>query len=109
MNESPFLLIKALEIQLTEKLRSLDLFALDKGEQKLVLLLRRDMTDARLDARDYELSETRAEQLKKAKAGKNQIEKVRKGILAVSEYNVFSAIDVAQLTAQLERISLRLV
>lgn len=105
MNKSPFLQIKSLETEVVGKLRGLDVASLDKVEQKLIEQLRRDVTDARLDIRDYELSETRAEQLKKAKAGKLQIDKIRKGILAASEYNVFSAIDVAELTAKLEQIS----
>jgi len=105
MNDSPFLAIKSLETEVTAKLRAIDTFVLEKAEQKIIETLRRNVTDVRLDIRDYELSETREEQLKKAKEAKKRLEQVRKGILAASEYNVFTAIDVAQLTAQLEQIS----
>ncbi|HET6924883.1 MAG TPA: hypothetical protein VFH39_03585 [Candidatus Saccharimonadales bacterium] len=105
MDDSPFLAIKSLETQLSGVLSRLDLFELPKAEQKLVDTLRRNVADARLDIRDYELSETRDEQLRKAQAAKKRLERVRKGVLAASEYNVFGAVDVAQLTAQLEQIS----
>ena len=102
---SPFLLVKGLETQLSSVLSALDIFSLPKAEQKLVSGLKRDIVDARLDIRDYELSETRSEQLKNAVAAHKRLEHIRKGILAASEYDVFTAVDVAQLTAQLEQIS----
>lgn len=103
--ESPFTAAKYLETQLSGILTQIDVQSLDKDEQRLILALRRDMTDARLDIRDYELSETRDEQLRKARDAKHRLDLVRKGILAVSEYNVFTAVDVAQLGAQIEQIS----
>lgn len=66
--------------------------------------MRQLMADARLDARDYELSETRAEQLENAITTKNRLEKLRLLILRSSERDVFSAIDVAQISAQLDEI-----
>ena len=75
------------------------------GERRVVASLKSELTDARLDIRDYELSETREEQLGKVRDAKRRLELIRKGILAASEYNIFTAIDVAQLTAQLEQIS----
>jgi len=104
-NDSPFLAIKWLETQLSGTLSAIDIYALQAQERKNIALLKRELTDARLDIRDYELSETRAEQLQKAKVAKKRLEHVRRLILTASEYNVFSAIDVAQLTAQLDQIS----
>ena len=101
---SPFLMIKALDTQLRGTLSRLDVASLPLSEQKVVRALRNDLTDARLDVRDYELSETREEQLRKAKEAKARLSKVRKEILTASEYNVFSAVDVAQLSAQIEQI-----
>jgi len=86
-------------------LSKLDIYTLERAEQKVIKDLKTEVIDARLDIRDYELSETREEQLKKATASKKRLDRVRRGILAASEYNVFTAIDVAQLTAQLEQIS----
>jgi hypothetical protein len=101
---SPFLLIKALEVQLNGVLSALDVYELPASERKIVKTLKNDLVDVRLDIRDYELSETRAEQLAKARDSRRRLEKVRKGILTASEYNVFNAVDVAQFTAQLEQI-----
>lgn len=103
--QSPFLLVKQLETQLNGVLSAIDVYSLPAAERKTVTTLKRELTDARLDVRDYELSETRDEQLKNAKIAKKRLEHIRKNILAASEFNVFSAIDVAQLTAQLEQIS----
>ena len=85
-------------------LSAIDVYALPAGERKIVTGLKREMVDARLDIRDYELSETRAEQLTNAKAAKKRLEVIRKLILSASEYDIFSAVDVAQLTAELEQI-----
>lgn len=101
---SPFLLIKALETQLRGTLSRLDVPSLPMGEQKVIKSLRNDITDARLDVRDYELSETREEQIRKAKEARVRLGRIRKQILAASEYNIFSAVDVAQISAQIEQI-----
>lgn len=97
--------IKALEVAVNAKLSALDIMSLPVGERKLITGLKNELIDARLDIRDYELSETRAEQLEKAGEAKQRLERVRKMILGLSEYNVFSSIDVAQRTAELEQIS----
>lgn len=103
-NQSPFLLMKSLETQLSGVLSALDVHSLPAGERKVISLLRREIPDARLDIRDYELSETRDEQLQNMRQAHERLETIRRNILAASEYNIFSAIDVAQLTAQLEQI-----
>lgn len=100
---SPFLLVKRIESQLSSQLSYIDVVELATKERKIIAHLRRDMADARLDVRDYELSETRQEQLANAKAAKTRLRTVSAGILAASESNLFGAADVAQLTAQIEQ------
>ena len=102
--KSPFVLVTRLVTQLTGVLSAVDVYGLPPKEAKLIATLKREAADARLDTRDYELSETRQLQLKNARAAKKRLDHVRKHILAVSEYNIFSAIDVAQLSAQIEQI-----
>jgi hypothetical protein len=104
MNDSPFLAIKHLETQIIGILRGFDLYGMEGDHRKAVKVLKRELADARLDIRDYELSETREEQLENAKEAKKRLEQIRKHILAASEYNVFTAIDVAQFSAELEQI-----
>lgn len=108
-NESPFLLMQELEKRLKGQLAALDVYSLPDEERKLVTGLRRELTDARLDIRDYELSETREAQLACAKIAQRRLNHIQKSILESSEYNVFGAADVAHLTAQLEYISGRIV
>jgi len=107
-NQSPYLLTKDLETQLKELLAPIDLFELERAPRKGLTDLNRQIVDARLDARDYELSETREEQLQNARQARKRLEHVRKDILTASEYNIFSAIDVAQLSANVEHIIERL-
>jgi len=103
-NTSPFLLTKRLETHLREALSGIDVYGLEPAPRKVVTDLRRRIVDARLDTRDYELSETREEQLKYARAAKKRLSGVRKDILAASEYNMFSAIDVALITGTIDQI-----
>ncbi len=105
MEKSPFLRIKQLEVQVNGKLSSVDLYGLERVQQKIVTAIKRELVDARLDIRDYELSETRAEQLKCAKNAHKRIDSLRAQILSASEYDLFGAVDVAQLTAQLDQIA----
>ncbi|MDB5166078.1 MAG: hypothetical protein JWM37_150 [Candidatus Saccharibacteria bacterium] len=105
---SPFVLIRQLESQLNGQLMHYDVSDMAARERRLVIGIRRDIVDARLDTRDYELSETRQEQLDNAKAAIERLEVLRSSILALSEQNVFGAADVAQLTAKIEQIIVNL-
>ena len=86
----------------------MDVYSLERALQKIVTNLRNNMAEARLDTRDYELSETRDEQLKNAAMAKKRLAQVRKDILAASEYNIFSSVDVAQFTGEIDHINERL-
>jgi hypothetical protein len=99
--------MQRVEGQLKALLRSVDTGLLELSEKKAVASIRRLATDTRLDIRDYELSETRDEQVRCAKAAQKRIDKLEKTILAISP--IFSAADVAHLTAMLDHIHSRLV
>jgi hypothetical protein len=101
-NTSPFLTIQNVEAQIKALLRNVDPELLDPAERKVVAGIRRLSVDTRLDIRDYELSETRQEQLKYAAESKKRLAKLRTAILAAG--TVFGSVDVAHLTAQLEQI-----
>jgi hypothetical protein len=73
-------------------------------EKELVAQLKHLLIDARLDARDYEYAETRAEQLRIVKEAKERLEQLQQGILKASEYNLFSAVDVAELSARIQQL-----
>lgn len=108
MNQSPFLAMQEAERHLKGLLRSAPTDLLDPQEKKAVASLRRLAMEARLDIRDYELSETREEQLKKAVAAQKRIDKLQKAILAAGPA-VFGPADVAQLGALVEQIQAQLL
>lgn len=101
---SPFNLIKRLEGNVTSLLTPIDILDLPAKERTAVLHLKRDLVDARLDVRDYELAETRQQQLDNAQTATKRLHQVNRYILAVSEANLFGPADVAQLSSQIEQI-----
>lgn len=104
MAKTPSSLTRELEGQVSLLLRKIDLYQLGEKERKAVINLRQALADARIYARDYELSEMRDEQIDNAKKAKKYLGQARQNILKASEYNVFSAIDVAHLTATIDQI-----
>lgn len=78
---------------------------LDFAERDLFATIKRQITDARLDVRDYEYADTRTEQLAHANIARKRLDQVRRQIVKASEQGLFSAVDVAQLSANLEIIS----
>lgn len=104
-NFSPYGAIKELETSINTRLAGIDLFELPNDEREVLTKLKRQIVDARLDIRDYDLSDTRAEQLENATNGRTRLNDVRALILAVSQYGIFSSVDVALFTAQLEQVS----
>jgi hypothetical protein len=104
---SPFLAMQDVETQIKALLRAVDTELLELDEKKAVAALRRLAVDVRLDIRDYELSETRAEQLAKAGQAKHGLEKIQANVVAAS--SIFGPADVAQLDARLQHVVSRLL
>lgn len=84
-------------------LRKVNLRQLADRETKLLAGLRQNLSDARIYAQDYEVSEMRDEQLDNAKRAKKFLEQSRQQILKLSEHNIFGPVDVAHLTAQIDQ------
>jgi len=70
--------------------------------------LRQNIHDARIYATDYELSETREEQSDNAKKAKKYLKDASDKIVIASQAEIFNAIDVAHLSAQIESIASQL-
>ena len=102
-NTSPFLAMQRVEGELKRLVRQIDPDSLELDEKKALGQLRRLSLDTRLDIRDYELSETRLEQISKAVDAKNCLAKLEAAMLSASM--VFGPADIAQLSAQLEQIN----
>jgi hypothetical protein len=105
-DQSPFLAMQRAETQIKSLLRTLDTDLLVPDEKKALASLRRLSAEARLDIRDYELSETREEQVGKAHDAQKRLAKLKATLLSVS--TAFGPADVAQLDAHLEQIKSRL-
>ena len=108
MNDSPYMLTTKLQLQVNSVLQAMDVFALNAAPRKVVTDLERRLQDVVLEVRAYELSETRADQLDSANAAHKMLQRIRADILKASEYDIFSAIDVAQLTAAIDHITAQL-
>jgi len=97
-------LAKELETQLQQAVQASDIDSLLPGERELLRHVKRLIADARLDVRDYEYADTRAEQLKLAAAARKRFERLEQGILEASKSSLFSAVDVAALSAASQEI-----
>lgn len=102
---SAFGLIKELETSMNAKISSVDLFELPTEERDLIKALQRQLVDARLDIRDYDLSDTRAEQIENAALGRKRLEGLRALLLDASHLAIFSSVDIAHFSAHIEHIS----
>ena len=100
----------AVELQRTVKVLIAGLSADDMPhvEKTLLKQLKSNLADMRLDIRDYDLAETRAEQMSFILAAQSRVSDIREQVVVLSTYNVFSGVDVAHVTAKLEYISERL-
>jgi hypothetical protein len=101
----PSRMVKQLDAQIRIVLRQHDLRNLGSKERKILADLQQNLVDALIYINDYELSEIREEQLDRAKKAGHWLDQARKNILSASEFNIFGAVDVAHLTAQIEQIS----
>lgn len=104
MTSSPFLLVKRLEADVLRLLSGLDVSFLSMEEQHKVSRLKHDLVDARLEIQDYELAETRDDQLRNSADSRKYLHKVKSAITD-NTLHVFGAVDVAHLSAQIEQIS----
>ena len=109
MVEQPYLLAKRLEADIRGVLSSVDRPSQDMPTRQLLVRLQRETTDMRLDARDYEFAETRAEQTRLAAAAAKRLDAIRESMLQASQNNIFSAIEIAELSARIDHIIDRLV
>lgn len=105
--QSPYVLTKQLE---ADVLRLLSLLGDEVSvvQEQTVRRLKHALVDARLEAQDYELAETRAFQLENKKALDSYLATVQ-AILASNIIEVFSAVDIAQLSARTEYIQTKVV
>jgi hypothetical protein len=99
----PAIRVKRLEADVRQILRKTNEAKLDRKYRNALTELRQNLVDIRIYTNAYEFSEERPEQLENAKMSKEYLQKARQHILKASEANIFSAIDVAHLSAQIDQ------
>ncbi len=96
--------VRELDTSLRESLSSLDIDSLPLHERDLIALIKRQVSDVRLDARDYEYAESRDEQLRYGKEARERLKALEENIVKASQQNVFGAISVVQLSTQIQQL-----
>ncbi len=101
---SPLQTITRLTSYVANILAAVDIDEVDREGQKVLTHLKRQLADVRLDIRDYEMSDTRAEMVQNGNTAIERLGQIRMAILKASEHNIFGAIDVAHITAEVETV-----
>lgn len=101
---TPFVLTKRLETAVLQIVGRYDLATLDRTLQHQIRELKRTLVDARLDVRDYDLAETRAEQQAQVTAARQRLEQTREQMLLISQADMFGPVDIAQFSAAIDQI-----
>jgi len=100
---------KKLEVSIGGIIAPIDTQGIGRAQQRILAQMQRLLTDARLDVRDYEYADTKVEQLQMAGEARKRFEQLNHDLIACSEYNIFSAVDVALYSARIQHIIARLV
>lgn len=95
---------REIERRINSILSSFDIDSLSLPERELIMLIKRNATDARLDVRDYEYADTRIEQIARQNEAKKRYEQIQAYIVKASEYNLFTAIEVAAISANIQQL-----
>ena len=101
---SPQRLLKDVEDIILGEIKLIDVYQVPAAEQRLITRIKNELVDSRLYIRDYESSETRMIQQDIATKLQLVLNHLLKNILKLSEYNILSVVDVAQISAQLSLI-----
>lgn len=100
---SPFILVGQLNHDILRQLSKVDVVELTIKDQQAIEQLRNEIMDARLEVKDYELAETRDDQLRNAKAAKDGLHRAEQ-IVLLNPGNAFGAVEVAHISAYISNI-----
>jgi hypothetical protein len=105
---SPLQLAREIEAGIARVISPLDMDSLPLAQRKVVSELRNLATDVRLDARDYDYAETRAEQQALVRDSRKRLKQLQQHIVSTNGQHIFGAVDVAHLSALIEQLTMRL-
>lgn len=104
MSESALTLITRLSRQIDGLITALDIDLIGRETGKTLVKIRQLSQEARLDVRDWEMSETRTEMNENSRMACQRMDDLRKHVLKASEHGIFSTVDVVHISAQLDTI-----
>ncbi|MFZ1249460.1 MAG: hypothetical protein WAQ24_04005 [Candidatus Saccharimonadales bacterium] len=99
--------INKIDRQIKVIVRQLSTENLSQAEKKALQQIKLGCNELKLDVRDYEYAETRAEQLKWAKIAQHNLKAVE--TLVLQNGTIFGPVDVAELSARIEDIRAKLI
>jgi hypothetical protein len=102
---SPLEQARALQNQLTSLLADLDIDALPAGPRDLLTQIKRLAADLRLDVRDFNLADSKAEQDRLGEEAIARLRQLEKAIAKAGETGHFGAADVAHLSARAQQLT----
>ncbi len=102
---SPLDQMRRLERQVLGLLAALDVDIIGPATAKAITQLKRNIGDVRLDIRDYEMADSRAELVEFGRNALKRLDTLRSSILRASESGVFSSVDVIEMTTSIDAIS----
>jgi hypothetical protein len=94
--------------QVGSVLSQVDLDLSNRTQIKLVGTIKQLLADVRLDIRDWEMAETREDMLRYGREARVRLEQAREAILLASQHDIFSPIEVAEISAQFDRFAAEL-
>jgi hypothetical protein len=103
-SKSSFQLATELTSYLNTIVARYDIDDLRPAERTALVQVKHQAIDARLEARDYDYADTRAEQQQAAKAARQYFEQLEQSVLKASEYDLISSIEVALVSANIQKI-----
>lgn len=107
MEDWPSELLKKLDLNIKGVLSTLSVNT--RQEQRIVDVLRRDLSSLRLYVSDFQNAEHAKDSLKASRMAVKLLASVRQAIMSGSEHDMFGAVDVAHLTAQIEQLESKLI
>lgn len=105
---SPFAIAKVLDAHIVSLLMHIDIEALPAAERELLRQLKRQVTDIRLDVRDYGMAETHPEQDRLATEAKKRLDQLERLVVQAGGLNLIGPVDIAYLSAQTQQLMAKL-
>ena len=107
--ESAYVMVRRIDGEISRILSDIDLHEHDAKVRDRVHALKRELTELCGEVRDYELAETLAEQQMLGRKARKRLIDIEEFLLALSQHDIFSPIEVVELSARIDIVRSELV